>query len=207
MVAVIEYLRARDAPEGSAAAASPSPSKKPKPSAVVDDDDDEVSHTVEHGISDEVRAQVTCGDIKGTLVLSKGYKKGGEYVVYPDGRKCSASQMEKDAGKGSHKNWKLTIRVVNADGSEGQTVKRWIEEFGYHPKGVEPDAPPIKRAKKGAAKAGAAKAGGSGKGTGGGDKAAAAAKKEKSIFETQLENLLDDDGGVRAAEKIPNLGG
>ena len=205
MVAVIEYLRARDAPEGSAAAASPSPSKKPKPSAVVDDDDDEVSHTVEHGISDEVRAQVTCGDIKGTLVLSKGYKKGGEYVVYPDGRKCSASQMEKDAGKGSHKNWKLTIRVVNADGSEGQTVKRWIEEFGYHPKGVEPDAPPIKRAKKGAAKAGAAKAGGSGKGTGGGDKAAAAAKKEKSIFETQLENLLDDDGGVRAAEKIPNL--
>ena len=205
MVAVIEYLRARDAPEGSVAAASPSPSKKPKPSAVVDDDDDEVSHTVEHGISDEVRAQVTCGDIKGTLVLSKGYKKGGEYVVYPDGRKCSASQMEKDAGKGSHKNWKLTIRVVNADGSEGQTVKRWIEEFGYHPKGVEPDAPPIKRAKKGAAKAGAAKAGGSGKGTGGGDKAAAAKKKEKSIFETQLENLLDDDGGVRAAEKIPNL--
>ena len=44
--------------------------------------------------------------------------------------------------------------------------------------------------------------------------AAAAAEKEKkpaekapekSIFETQLENLLDDDGGLRLVEKTPNF--
>ena len=37
------------------------------------------------------------------------------------------------------------------------------------------------------------------------EKKAAEKAPEKSIFETQLENLLDDDGGLRLVEKTPNF--
>ena len=44
----------------------------------LDDDDDEVSYDEKTGISAEVRVQVTCGDLRGTIVLPAGYKKQQE---------------------------------------------------------------------------------------------------------------------------------
>ena len=218
IVAVLEHYRARAA--AGETGVSPAPSLV-KPKAVVEDDDDAVTFTVEEGISDEVRAQVCCGELKATLVLPKGYKRLQEYVIYPDGTQVTPASMERDAGKGAAKNWKFTVRMVEPDGSVGKPFKTWMEQMGYYPKGTIPDAPPKKRGslkeqrKKAAeekkAKAEAKKAAAAKRAK---PKSAPAAKKEekapekppeKSIFETQLENLLDEDGGVKVVEKIPNL--
>ena len=189
----------------------------------LDDDDEEVSYDEKTGISAEVRVQVTCGDLRGTIVLPAGYKKQQEFVVYPDGRKVPPSQFERDAGKGSSKSWKTSVFVVMPDGSEGRAFRIWMESNGYFPKGTAwdesvveaaralmgrrkkvaaPVKPVAKKPKPPAAAAPKPKT------------AAAAAEKEKkpaekapekSIFETQLENLLDDDGGLRLVEKTPNF--
>lgn len=189
----------------------------------LDDDDDEVSYDEKTGISAEVRVQVTCGDLRGTIVLPAGYKKQQEFVIYPDGRKVPPSQFERDAGKGSSKSWKTSVFVVMPDGSEGRAFRIWMEANGYFPKGTAwdesvveaaralmgkrkkiaaPAKPVAKKPKSPAAAAPKPKT------------AAAAAEKEKkpaekapekSIFETQLENLLDDDGGLRLVEKTPNF--
>ena len=207
IIAVLEHYRARAAAGETGVFPAPSPAK---PKAVVEDDDDAITFTVEEGISDEVRAQVCCAELKGTLVLPKGYKRLQEYVIYPDGTRVTPATLERDAGKGANKNWKFTVRMVEPDGSVGKPFKMWMEQMGYYPKGTVPDAPPKKRgslkeqrkqaaeAKKAAAKRAEPKP---------------TAKKEeapekppeKSIFETQLENLLDEDGGVKVVEKIPNL--
>ena len=133
--------------------------------------------------------------------------------------------MEADGGKKSSKNWKMSMNIVNPDGTSGKTIKRWVEDHGYHPMGWTDSK----------ADAGA-KSKGRGKGTSGGDKstakggkkkkgalgtgpgykqkkssstaAAAAAVKEektpeKSTFEVHLGVLLDDDGGLKLAEKVP----
>ena len=102
----------------------------------LDDDDDEVSYDEKTGISAEVRVQVTCGDLRGTIVLPAGYKKQQEFVVYPDGRKVPPSQFERDAGKGSSKSWKTSVFVVMPDGSEGRAFRIWMESNGYFPKGT-----------------------------------------------------------------------
>ena len=214
IIAVLEHYRARAAAGETGVFPAPSPAK---PKAVVEDDDDAITFTVEEGISDEVRAQVCCAELKGTLVLPKGYKRLQEYVIYPDGTRVTPATLERDAGKGANKNWKFTVRMVEPDGSVGKPFKMWMEQMGYYPKGTVPDAPPKKRGslkeqRKQAAEAKKAKA----------EAKKAAAKRaepkptakkeeapekphEKSIFETQLENLLDEDGGVKVVEKIPNL--
>jgi len=191
----------------------------------LDDDDDEVSYDEKTGISAEVRVQVTCGDLRGTIVLPAGYKKQQEFVIYPDGRKVPPSQFERDAGKGSSKSWKTSVFVVMPDGSEGRAFRIWMESNGYFPKGTPwdesvveaaralmgkrkkvaaPAKPVAKKSKPPAVAAPKPKT----------KTAAAAAEKEKkaaekapekSIFETQLENLLDDDGGLRLVEKTPNF--
>ena len=50
----------------------------------LDDDDDEVSYDEKTSISAEVRVQVTCGDLRGTIVLPAGYKKQQDVFIYPD---------------------------------------------------------------------------------------------------------------------------
>ena len=190
----------------------------------LDDDDDEVSYDEKTGISAEVRVQVTCGDLRGTIVLPAGYKKLQEFVIYPDGRKVPPSQFERDAGKGSSKSWKTSVFVVMPDGSEGRAFRTWMESNGYFPKGTPWDESVVEAARalmgrrkkvaapaKPVAKKPKAPAAAAPKPK---PAAAAAAEKEKkpaekapekSIFETQLENLLDDDGGLRLVEKTPNF--
>ena len=192
------------------AAASPST----RAAAVVDDDDDEgPTFTTTSGISDEVRAQVCCGDLHATLVLPKGYSKQQEYVIYADGKKATPSQMESAAGKGASKNWKFTVRMVEPDGSAGRVFKKWMDEMGYHPKGFDPAAPPAKRdkaTKKAKAKAALEKekekkAAKKAKRAEAPAKPAAPAAPERGVFQQSLETLLDDDGGVKLKETIPKL--
>ena len=195
----------------------------------LDDDDEDVSYDEKTGISAEVRVQVTCGDMRGTAVLPAGYKKQQEYVLHSDGKKVPPSQFERDAGKGSCKNWKNSVMVVMPDGSEGRTFRVWMESNGYFPVGTKWDESVVNAARA---------LMGRRKKVNHGDKAhhavktqpaakkpkpapAQVAKKvekaapsvekvaekapEKSIFEAQLENLLDDDGGLRLVEKMPNF--
>jgi protein phosphatase 1 regulatory subunit 10 len=107
----------------------------PRGTKHLDDDDEDVSYDEKTGISAEVRVQVTCGDMRGTAVLPAGYKKQQEYVLHSDGKKVPPSQFERDAGKGSCKNWKNSVMVVMPDGSEGRTfgcgwratgTSRWV---------------------------------------------------------------------------------
>ena len=113
----------------------------------LDDDDDEVSYDEKTGISAEVRVQVTCGDLRGTIVLPAGYKKLQEFVIYPDGRKVPPSQFERDAGKGSSKSWKTSVFVVMPDGSEGRAFRTWMESNGYFPKGTPWDESVVEAAR------------------------------------------------------------
>ena len=180
----------------------------------LDDDDDEVSYDEKNGISAEVRVQVTCGDLRGTIVLPAGYKKQQEFVVYPDGSKVPPSQFERDAGKGSSKSWKTSVFVVMPDGSEGRAFRIWMESNGYFPKGTPWDESVVEaaralmgRRKKIAApvKPVAKKPKPPPAASPEKEKKPAEKAPEKSIFETQLENLLDDDGGLRLVEKTPNF--
>ena len=94
----------------------------PRGTKHLDDDDEDVSYDEKTGISAEVRVQVTCGDMRGTAVLPAGYKKQQEYVLHSDGKKVPPSQFERDAGKGSCKNWKNSVMVVMPDGVGGADV-------------------------------------------------------------------------------------
>jgi protein phosphatase 1 regulatory subunit 10 len=204
VLAVVEHFKMK-------AEAASSPAKRA--AAVVDDDDDEgPTFTITSGISDEVRAQVCCGDLHATLVLPKGYSKQQEYVIYADGRKATPAQMEHAAGKGASKNWKFTVRMVEPDGSAGCVFKKWMDQTGYYPKGHDPAAPPAKRdnaTKKARAKAAqkekqekkASKA----KQAEAPAKPAVPAARERSLFEKNLDTLLDDDGGVKLKENIRKL--
>ena len=111
----------------------------PRGTKHLDDDDEDVSYDEKTGISAEVRVQVTCGDMRGTAVLPAGYKKQQEYVLHSDGKKVPPSQFERDAGKGSCKNWKNSVMVVMPDGSEGRTFRVWMESNGYFPVGTKWD--------------------------------------------------------------------
>jgi hypothetical protein len=155
-------------------------------------------------------------------VLPAGYKKQQEYVLHSDGKKVPPSQFERDAGKGSCKNWKNSVMVVMPDGSEGRTFRVWMESNGYFPVGTKWDESVVNAAR---ALMGRRKKVNHGDKSSHAVKAQPAAKKpkpapaqaakkvekaatsvekvaekvpvEKSIFEAQLENLLDDDGGLR----------
>ena len=211
VLAVVEHFREKNVPTTSV-----SPVKR---AAVVDDDDDAVSWTIEDGISDEVRAQVCCGALHATLVLPKGYQKLQEYVIYHDGSKVTPATLERDAGKGASKNWKYTVRVVDADGSAGRVLKKWLDDTGFHPKGFDPKAPPAKR--DGATKKAKAKLAKEKK-----EKEKEKAKKssseskhesnheskhthkqqpERTLFEQQLDNFLDSDGGVNLETNVPKV--
>ena len=211
VLAVVEHFREKNVPTTSV-----SPVKR---AAVVDDDDDAVSWTIEDGISDEVRAQVCCGALHATLVLPKGYQKLQEYVIYHDGSKVTPATLERDAGKGASKNWKYTVRVVDADGSAGRVLKKWLDDTGFHPKGFDPKAPPVKR--DGATKKAKAKLAKEKK-----EKEKEKAKKssseskhesnheskhthkqqpERTLFEQQLDNFLDSDGGVNLETNVPKV--
>ena len=210
VLAVVEHFKTSSGAKADAAA-----STSTRAAAVVDDDDDEgPTFTITSGISDEVRAQVCCGDLHATLVLPKGYSRQQEYVVYADGKKATPSQMEAAAGKGASKNWKYTVRMVEPDGSAGRVFKKWMDQMGYYPKGFDPDAPPVKRdkaSKKAKAKAALEKekekekAAKQAKHAEAPAKPAAPAAPERSVFEQSLEPLLDDVGGVKLRESIPKL--
>ena len=202
----------------------------PRGTKHLDDDDEDVSYDEKTGISAEVRVQVTCGDMRGTAVLPAGYKKQQEYVLHSDGKKVPPSQFERDAGKGSCKNWKNSVMVVMPDGSEGRTFRVWMESNGYFPVGTKWDESVVNaaralmgRRKKVTSSTGASHAVKTQpaakkpkpapaqaakkveKASASVEKVAEKAPVEKSIFEAQLENLLDDDGGLRLVEKMPNF--
>ena len=208
VLAVVEHFKMK-------AEAAASPAKRA--AAVVDDDDDDgPTFTITSGISEEVRAQVCCGDLHATLVLPKGYSKQQEYVIYADGRKATPAQMELAAGKGAAKNWKFTVRMVEPDGSAGCVFKKWMDQTGYYPKGHDPAAPPAKRdnaTKKARAKAALEKekkekdkkAAKKTEQAEAPAKPAVPAARERSLFEKNLDTLLDDDGGVKLKENIRKL--
>jgi len=211
VLAVVEHFKMSDGVRVDAVAST---STRAAAAAVVDDDDDEgPTFTIDTGISDEVRAQVCCGDLHATLVLPKGYSKQQEYVIYADGKKATPAQMELAAGKGAAKNWKFTVRMVEPDGSAGRVFKKWMDETGYYPKGFDPAAPAATRdnaTKKARAKAALEKekekkAGKKAKHAGSPAKPAEPAAPKPSIFQQNLEAMLDDAGGVKLADKIPNL--
>ena len=127
------------------------------------------------GIPKEVRVNVICAGMKGILVLPKGYKKLQERVLV-DGASMRPSQFEADAGRGSAKKWKISIRVMRKDGGEGGTVADWIEKHGYHPAGLVVGGDEVKPAP-----------------------APAKTTTKKSDFEAKLENLLDEDGDIELA--------
>lgn len=126
------------------------------------------------GIPKEVRVNVICAGMKGILVLPKGYKKLQERVLV-DGASIRPSQFEADAGRGSAKKWKISIRVMRKDGGEGSTVADWIDKHGYHPVGLVVGGDEVKPA------------------------SAPAKTAKKSDFEVKLENLLDEDGDIELA--------
>ena len=215
VLAVVEHFRsAHVSPASNAPPVSPG-----KRAAVVDDDDDSTTFTTKHGISDEVRAQVCCGALHATLVLPKGYSKLQEYVIYADGSKVTPATLERDAGKGASKNWKFTVRVVGPDGSAGRVLKKWLDDTGYHPKGFDPSAAPKKR--DGATKKAKAKAKKEKEAKARETEIAKEKKPEENsspkpatvktpsatttLFEQQLDNFLDDDGGVNLETNVPKV--
>ena len=127
------------------------------------------------GIPKEVRVNVSGAGMKGVLVLPKGYKKLQERVLV-DGASIRPSQFEADAGRGSAKKWKISIRVMRKDGREGGTVADWIDKHGYHPAGLVVGGDEVKAAS-----------------------APAKTTTKKSDFEAKLENLLDEDGDIELA--------
>ena len=199
IIAVLEHYRARAA-AGETASSAPSP-RSPRLWWRIRR---AITFTVE-GASDEVRAQV-CLELKGTLVLPR-VQAPARVRHLPRRDAGGARDVGRDAGKGANR-WKFTVRMVEPDGSVGKPFKMWMEQMGYYPKGTVPDAPPKKQgslkeqrkqaaeAKKRLRSAPSQSRRRRRKGTG--------ETPEKS-FETQLENLLDEDGGVKVVEKIPNL--
>lgn len=194
--------------------------------------DGRITYTEEDGISAEVRVEVVCGELKGTLILPKGYKKTQEMVEYPDGKRVSPPTMEKDAGKGSAAKWKTSLRVMNLDGSVGVTCQRWIDNNKYHPKksesagkatggdgakdkkGKSPvkERGPLgrgpgyekKKKKSDAAKNPEAKPKGHGEPAATEKSKDKPKEKKKGILEESLDLLLDDDGGL-ADGKVSRL--
>jgi|UniRef100_A0A7S0Z9A7 protein phosphatase 1 regulatory subunit 10 len=147
------------------------------PSTSGDDDGDE---TVFPGIPEDVRVEIVCGDIRGTLVLKAGFKRQQERVLYK-GSLITPSKFEADAGKGASKRWKSTCYVVRENGSKGSNVGDWMLKKNYHAAGTV----------IGGGKADVKKTALS---------ALPATKKpeakKKSAFEIELEYVLDDEGGI-----------
>ena len=171
---------------GKPLAAASSPSAKPATATV--------TFATKTGISAEVRVDLVCGPARGTLVLPKGYKQKQEYVVYPDGRKISPAAFERDGGKEKSKSWKNSCIVVTSDAFNGKTFKRWVDATGYHPVGTEIEgaAAPADEKKKKSKKSSKEKS----------KKAEEEDEEEveKSVFERNLEPLLDDAGGIKAID-------
>ena len=171
---------------GKPLAAASSPSAKPATATV--------TFATKTGISAEVRVDLVCGPARGTLVLPKGYKQKQEYVVYPDGRKISPAAFERDGGKEKSKSWKNSCIVVTTDAFNGKTFKRWVDATGYHPVGTEIEgaAAPADEKKKKSKKSSKEKS----------KKAEEEDEEEveKSVFERNLEPLLDDAGGIKAID-------
>ena len=171
---------------GKPLAAASSPSAKPATATV--------TFATKTGISAEVRVDLVCGPARGTLVLPKWYKQKQEYVVYPDGRKISPAAFERDGGKEKSKSWKNSCIVVTNDAFNGKTFKRWVDATGYHPVGTEIEgaAAPADEKKKKSKKSSKEKS----------KKAEEEDEEEveKSVFERNIEPLLDDAGGIKAID-------
>jgi len=127
------------------------------------------------GITRDVFAKVMCGDLTGVLELRAGYKSRDERVRTSNGDYVTPSKFEADAGRGSAKKWRISLRVVLPNGRKGETVGEWIDRNRYHPKGFvvggeKEDKPP---------------------------KAPTISKSApRSAFEIQLDPLLDSDGDI-----------
>uniref|UniRef100_A0A3B5MI37 SP110 nuclear body protein, tandem duplicate 2 n=1 Tax=Xiphophorus couchianus TaxID=32473 RepID=A0A3B5MI37_9TELE len=91
---------------------------------------------------------VTCGEVEGTLIRDKLAK--GEKCIQVDKQRFTPSEFEKFAGKGSAKNWKLSIRckdtplgklikVCSVLQKKNQTGKREETEEQGEPTQVGPD--------------------------------------------------------------------
>ena len=140
------------------------------------DDDDGVTFP---GISEEVRVEIVCGDLRGTLVLKAGYKRQQERVLYK-GSLITPSKFEADAGKGASKRWKSSCFVVRENGSKGLNVGDWITKKNYLPAGTV-----IGGVKDDVKKTSSF--------------ALPSSKKpevKKSAFEIELEDVLDEEGGI-----------
>ena len=136
------------------------------------------------GITQDLSVAVVCGDINGVLELKRGYKKLQERVKLPSGESVTPSKFESDAGRGSAKKWRLSLRVLLPNGKRGETVGEWIDRHGAHPKGLVI----------------------------GGEKDEKATMKEskaptRSAFEIQLDALLDAQGEIeiRSTAKFVRL--
>ena len=127
------------------------------------------------GITRDVFAKVTCGDMTGVLELRAGYRSRDERVRTASGDYVTPSKFESDAGRGSAKKWRISLRLLLPNGRKGETVGEWIDRNRYHPKGFvvggekedkPPKAPPVSKS------------------------------APRSAFEIQLDLLLDPDGDI-----------
>ncbi|KAK9811717.1 hypothetical protein WJX72_008933 [[Myrmecia] bisecta] len=69
-----------------------------------------------------------CGSCQGQFVLRKGH------VIF-EGNEMTPSWFEKAGGKAAAKKWKTSIRVVQADGSQGPLMGNWLASRGVDVRG------------------------------------------------------------------------
>jgi|TARA_B100001540_G_scaffold308393_1_gene323022 hypothetical protein len=84
------------------------------------------------GIEQEVRVEVFCNELTGTLILPRQYSQGQERIQYKNER-ISGSDFERRAGRQASRKWKQSVRVRTD--TSNMTVENWIAAHNYYYKG------------------------------------------------------------------------